>query len=181
MCHLKKEINMETLNEEKKELINNAYLQYHESIMVFIVSRVKNITLAEDMSHDVFVRLISYKDMLQKTTIKSFIYTIAQNLLIDYFRRKSIKSRAQSYMYDKVEINENNTFDKVSYNNLSNIEMDIVEHLPKMQREVYKMSRYECLSTEEIAEVLNISNRTVETHLYKGRKEIRNCMSRLCV
>ena len=55
-----------------------------------------------------------------------------------------------------------------------------LEKLPEKRRTVYMMSRFEDKSAGDIAQELNLSLRTVETHLYIIRKEIREYM-RQCI
>ncbi len=173
---------METIINEKMDLIGSAYEQYHDNVKVFISSRINNnIELAEDMTQDVFVRLMDYKGMLLTETVKSFIYTIANNLLIDYFRRNSKRMEIHSYIYDRTDSCDNTVFENIHVKNILRIEKNMVDTLPKMRRKIYCMSRYEGLSCNEIAGKLNMSQRTVESHLLTGRKEIRQYMSKVCI
>src|SRR5574344_651620 len=62
------------------ELITTAYRDYYDDIHKYIGNRVKSYDLAEDLTQDVFVRLMTHADMLRQETIKSLVYTIARNL-----------------------------------------------------------------------------------------------------
>lgn len=171
---------MKKIVDEKMNLIGNAYKQYHEVTLAFVARRINDSLLAEDMVQDVFIRLVDNKDMLREKTIKSFIFTIAQNILIDYFRRRAKRIQIHSYLYDKKETEDNTIFDKLSVDNILKIEKDRISKLPKMRKEVYNLSRFEGLSSKEISERLNLNYRTVESHLFLGRKEIREYISKIC-
>jgi len=78
---------MENTTSPQSALISQAFKQYHLMIIGYINRRINNIDDAEDMSQDVFLRLMEYKEILCEETIKNFIFTIAQNRVIDYIRR----------------------------------------------------------------------------------------------
>ena len=52
-----------------------------------------------------------------------------------------------------------------------------LERMPKQQSKVFRMSRDEGLSHDEIAQRLNISKRTVETHIYNAVKSLRELVT----
>ncbi|MDB5146025.1 MAG: polymerase sigma-70 factor, partial [Mucilaginibacter sp.] len=52
----------------------------------------------------------------------------------------------------------------------------VIDTLPEKCREVYKLSREECLSHKEIALQLNISTKTVENHLTKALRQLRGSL-----
>lgn len=78
---------MQTLFSNSDQIIIDAYNAYQSSLINYISVRVGDKELAKDLSQDVFLRLVSYKSMIRKDTVRSMIYTIAYNLIIDYLRR----------------------------------------------------------------------------------------------
>ena len=80
------------------QLIADSYERYHFSVYLYIYNKVNNKEEAEDLSQDVFVRLMDYKRMLRPDTVKFFIYTISRNLVNDYLRRYYKKQEITSYM-----------------------------------------------------------------------------------
>ena len=78
---------MENCMMTSPQLIADSYERYHFSVYLYIYNKVNNKEEAEDLSQDVFVRLMDYKRMLHPDTVKFFIYTISRNLVNDYLRR----------------------------------------------------------------------------------------------
>ena len=78
---------MENCMTTSLQLIADSYERYHFSVYLYIYNKVNNKEEAEDLSQDVFVRLMDYKQMLRPDTVKFFIYTISRNLVNDYLRR----------------------------------------------------------------------------------------------
>lgn len=160
------------------QLISNSYMSYHHSVYQYIYYKINSREDAEDLSQDVFLRLMEYKQMLRPDTVKSFILTIARNLVTDYLRRYYKKQEITSYMYDTIKQAGDEVESNIVAEDLLALEKRRMALLPVRRREVYAMSRFEDKSVQEIAAGLNLSFRTVENHLRISRKEIREFVSR---
>ena len=111
--------------------------------------------------------------MLRSDTVKYFIFTIARNLLNDYLRRYYKKQEITSYIYDHAITYTNETESLIIAKELSLLEKHKLGMLSDQRRKVYTMNRFEEKSISEISTELKISPRTVEGHLFKSRREIR--------
>ena len=60
-------------------------------------------------------------------------------------------------------------------------ENEILDELPPKRRKIYELSRIEGLSYKEIAEKMNISEKTVETHIRLSLKTIKEALSKILV
>ena len=70
----------------------------------------------------------------------------------------------------------NETEEKIIADDLCKTEQRILAAFPVQRRTVYALSRYEEKDTEEIANMLNLSQRTVDYHLFLGRRDMRRYM-----
>jgi RNA polymerase sigma-70 factor (ECF subfamily) len=70
------------------------------------------------------------------------------------------------------------TSQKITYDSLYQYITELVEQMPHRRKEVFIKSRFEWLSTKEIAEELNISHKTVENQLTDALKFIRTNLNR---
>ncbi len=92
---------MEKTSNTSKCIITCAYNEYHSIILSYITYRINyNRCDAEDLTQDVFLRLLDYKKMLHEDTVKSFLFTIARNVVTDYLRRYYKKQEITTYIYD---------------------------------------------------------------------------------
>lgn len=160
-------------------LISEAYVAFQDRILRFINSRVGNMELAKDLSQDTFLRLLGMKVMIRQETILAMLYMIASNLVIDYLRRNYTKQEINSYIYDCSVKYSNETEEQIIATDLARYEMHAIHQLPTQRKIIYTMSRFQGLSTKEIAGKLGVSFRTVDNHLYIGRKEVREYVEKL--
>ena len=90
---------METTAYTSDNIITRSYEEYHQVILNYITYRIAHRYEAEDLTQDVFVRLMDYKQMLRPDTVKYFLFTIARNIVIDYIRRYYKKQEIDGYLY----------------------------------------------------------------------------------
>ena len=164
---------MKTTTNTSDNIIVRSYEEYHQIILNYITYRITHRYEAEDLTQDVFVRLLDYKQMLRPDTVKYFLFTIARNIVTDYIRRYYKKQEVDGYMYDTMSVSTNETEEKIIGDDLMKMERKRLAAMPEQRRLIYTLSRFEDKSSPEIANDLNLSCRTVENHLFIGRREMR--------
>ena len=145
-----------------------ALIQKHKNkIYAFILSKIRNRDLAEDIFQDTFIKVIN---SLQKGKYNEegkflpWVMRIANNLVIDYFR-KSKKMRTISPtddfdIFDILQDGEKNVEDNLVNNQIHKDLRKLIEHLPEDQKEDLKMRYYAELSFKEISESTGVSINT---------------------
>ncbi|MDO4164467.1 MAG: sigma-70 family RNA polymerase sigma factor [Bacteroides sp.] len=171
---------METLNRRTQDLLVETYHAYRQVGIQYVYHKTFDRELAEDLVQDAFLRLTECRQMLRPDTIKAMFFTVLRNLLYDYLRRYYKQQEVNAYLYDYTETRTNNTEDTVVAADLARHEWQGMKRLTPQQQHIYVMSRYEDKSSGDIAEELGLSRRTVENHLFAGRKQIREYM-RQCI
>ena len=171
---------METTSYTSDNIITRSYEEYYQVILTYITYRITHRYEAEDLTQDVFIRLLDYKQMLRPDTVKYFLFTIARNIVTDYIRRYYKKQEVDSYMYDCAVTSTNETEENIIADDLMENEQRKLAMMPEQRRLVYTMNRFEAKTSTEIAEEMNLSRRTVENHHFLGRREMReffkNCI-----
>ena len=161
-------------------IVTQAYREYYQTILSYITYKINHTYEAEDLAQDVFMRLLDYKPMLQESTIKYFIYTIARNIVIDYLRRHYKKQEITSYIYDMSVRFTNDPEENFLVKDLLSLEENKLQTFSPQRKRVYVLSRFEEKTANEISEELQLSKRTVENHLLLGRKIMRSYI-RQCI
>lgn len=155
-------------------LIADAYRDYKCQVRAYIIYKINNIDDADDLTQDVFLRLLEYGQTIRPETVRNMVYTVTRNIVIDYLRRYY---RTQEVMDDYLEDTEECSDYCQSLMLASDLALHEelrIEQLPPQRQTVYRMARFEDRKAEDIATELNLSIRTVENHLYLSRREVRD-------
>lgn len=171
---------MKNITVKSERIVEESYRNFHSMVFRYIHYKIGILEEAEDLAQDVFVRLMDYRRMLCEETVKHFIFTISRNLVTDYLRRHYKKQEVTSYIYEHSVGYTNDTEARIIADDLALQEEHRVELLPTQRRIIYRMNRYEGKTIQDISMELNLSPRTVENHLFIGRKEIRDFI-RACI
>ena len=159
-------------------LITEYYEEYRQSVFFYICRRIENRSDAEDLTQDAFLRLLEYRMMIRRDTLKYFLFTIVRNLLNDYLRRYYKRQEIDRYLYDTLPVTTVEPESRMVADEIRKLESRRVSALPEQRRKVYIMSRFQDKSAEDIAEELKLSRRTVENHLFISRREVREFIRR---
>lgn len=136
-----------------------------------------DIDQSKEIVHSGFIKLWENRNNLdQDSSVKPYLYTILNNLSLDFIRHEKIKEKHQQFVLNRRAIAED--FCPLDMKELTQeIEKSILE-LPDQMRIIFEMSRYQGLKYAEISEKLNISVKTVETQMSRALAKLRIKLSK---
>ena len=150
------------------------YKKYSRRLYKFGFSILKSLEETENLIQDVFINLWENRHKVEKdSSVKSYVFTIAYNSAISVIRKKVRESQFIEYLKSIQEVNGEAADVKIEYDELKNKLDNIIQTLPPRQKEVYMLHRVEGLKYSEIAKRLNISENTIENHMSRAIKTIR--------
>lgn len=149
------------------------YKEYKEKIYGFILSHVKCQEVAEDLTHDVFVKLYSKYTEEDLNNSSSVIWTITRNSIVDHHRKVAHSKKYMHYLWDYMQ-DENSVAQNIEYEETRKLFRLALKKLTPQQWRIYNMIREDNLSYIEISQELNISTNTVRNHMVAALKIIRN-------
>jgi RNA polymerase sigma-70 factor (family 1) len=154
---------------------DRVYELYSHKLFSFVFRILKNDDEAEDIVQEVFVKIWESRDKLTDyKLLNSYIFTIAYNNSIDLIRKRIHNSKYLEHLKKSSVIYETpSIISEVEFNELSSWVEKLIENLPERQKEVYLLHREKGLTYPEIAEQLGISKNTVENHMAKALKYLR--------
>lgn len=141
------------------------FFQYQPKLVCFLTSLTHDSELSRDMAQEIFLSI--WKDREKMTPVKSFsayLYQMARYKVYDYFDHLRV---TEQYVKDYLENNSeaSSEEEKLFARELHAMIQGVVRQMSPQRQQVYRMSREEGLSNQEIADCLGISKRTVENHL----------------
>ncbi len=133
---------------------------------------------SEDVVQDVFTHFWQKRKNLNvNTSLKNYLYSSVKNKCIEKIRRKKIEKK---YISEQIIEETNNTNDEDNFEKLILIDKvnKSIDKLPKKCQSVFKMSKIEGLTYNEIAEEMGISVKTVEGQMRRAFILIREFVAK---
>lgn len=151
---------------------------FQQPIYRFLYFKTGHVQTAEDLLQETFLKVWAHRrNLRENTSVRSFLFTMANRLALNDMRYHRTKALLHPVTDD--EFFHTNTPDvKLEETEFQSALQEAVENLPERPRLVFVMSRVDELSYKEIAEHLSISVKTVESHMGKALKLLRESMSR---
>jgi RNA polymerase sigma-70 factor (ECF subfamily) len=177
VVNINDEVLASLIRQNDKEAFKLLYNRYSKKIYFFSLRYLCNDIEAEELVQSVFINIWEYRESLDPaSSVKSYIYKSAVNYIYNYLKKKAIRARFIESEFNKGEIHSNHTYEQVFFHDLERSVNNIVENLPSQQQKIFHLSRYEGLTTKEIAKKLFLSERTVENQIYRSLKIIKNTL-----
>jgi RNA polymerase sigma-70 factor, ECF subfamily len=151
------------------------YKQFREPLKAFITKRIHNEASAEDMVHDVFLKIHDRIESLKEPDkLPAWIYQIARNSVIDSYRKRQ-------QTLDSSELPELEQSEVIQTpEDLNRVVQSMVEKLPSQDKEALLLSDFQGLKQAEIAERLGISLSGAKSRIQRARKKLKDLLLECC-
>lgn len=157
-----------------KELFN----RYFNSLFHFAFRRIHDESTVRDLLQDTFLKVwIARADLDPNRSIKSYLFTITNNLIIDHFRKTSNHFLDYEDFSDSVSFTTH-SLEQIPSTDLTDKIREIINKQPDSIKTIFFLSKQEGYKNQEIAEILGISVKTVEARMTKLIKIIRENLTK---
>ena len=154
-------------------LIETYYRDHRDELLAFVSSRLGGAVEAEDIVQNVFLRLLTTDKMITEITLPALTYTIARNLISDYYRRRNTYEEFEHYI--KRSSDDYSSMESViSAKELTELLERGLARIPENFREIYRMHIYGGMKVGEISQALGEGYKSVEHRLGAARKALRS-------
>lgn len=139
---------------------------------------------AEDIAQDVFIEIFeSIHQFRKESRLSTWLYRIAINKSLNHIRRNKFKllissldhffSRDKNTGFDPEDPSAGNSPENIDYTERAHIMQKAVESLPENQRIAFTLSKYDELSYQEIASVMELSLSSVESLIHRAKMNLQ--------
>ena len=150
------------------------YMRYAPHVEAFAFCLLKNRSEAEDLAHDIFLKIWENRhDVGLVRSFRSYLFRMTRNAVFDIFEHNHVRIRYERQCLRMEDFISEDVAARVATEDLLMIIEMAVEQMPEQRRRVFRMSRYERCSHQEIARELGISTKTVEYHIRMALAELR--------
>ncbi len=148
-------------------------------IYAFCLARVKDKNLAEEIVQETCVRYLKASQESQIENPRGYIFRIAFNLTINYFRKKKIRAIDADVEMDEVKIpgTEVSPEEWLRYKQCRDRFNILFDDLSVKQQKIFYLRRMEGLTTAEIGQKYNISRRMVQKYMAQIIKHFHKGLS----
>ena len=159
------------------------YIRYKDSLYRYFIKQVNDTHQSEELYQEVWIKLINSAKNYQVTAkFKTYLYTVAHNTLIDFYRKKK---PTQVIDFEDAEMNSDTEIspspiavpdDEFTYKQKTKQFMQALDELPLNQKEAIQLYLEEELSVEEVAEITQVKMETAKSRLRYAKNKLKRAI-----
>ncbi len=154
------------------------YEKFRKPLFKFIKYKVSDTHIAEEILNDVFLKAYNSIDNLEeRKSLKSWLYTIASNTIIDYYRKKQ-PTTIEIENENEIMIDEDKT-DSI-YSEFDCCLNDFLNQLSPTNAKALKAVYFDEMTQQEYAEKSSLSLSAVKSHVHRGKNSLKHFFEQCC-
>jgi RNA polymerase sigma factor (sigma-70 family) len=154
--------------------------RHYRAVFEFFARLTGSRTIAEDLVQDVFFRMLKYRATFrEESRFKAWMFHIARNARIDYFRKHQGESLLPEDGVDALPSHSPLPGHGLEREQMTTLLECALFRLPEEKREVLVLSRYHDMKYEQIAEVMGCEVGAVKVRVHRALKELREVFIKL--
>ncbi len=154
---------------------SSIFTAYYQDLVMFATRFTHGLNDAEEIVQDTFLRLWEEHESVKiNISLKSYLLKIVQNKCIDWYRHNKIIRTYNNYVIEGAPQFTYDTDRYILYSELQEQIEAALDKLPEEISEVFRMNRNKGLKYHEIADILDVSIRTIEVRIGKALHMLHN-------
>ena len=151
---------------------------YKSRLVSYLTVFTKSTEEAKELTQEIFLKVwISREKLTAIESPQNYLFVMARNKALDYLRRASLDSRMRENLWRAMSEHQHSTEEEVFSNDSTRLVNEAIYKLSRQQQAVFRLSRMEGLTHDQIALQLSISKNTVKNHIVASIKFIKNYLA----
>ena len=170
---------LEKMGQGDQQAFSVLFQMFYKRLLNFAFHYVRTTEVAEEIVSDVFVRVWNKRAEINNIeNVEAFLFISVKNGSLNYLEKYSTYQVCAMPDQERAElVNFDNPQKELEWKELLFKMDEAISTLPGECQRVFRLSREEGFKTKEVAEILNVSPRTVETQLYRAIKKLDQLLS----
>lgn len=163
----------------EEEAFEQIFERFRARLISYLTRITKSPEEAKGLTQEIFLKIWANRECLAEITEpQHYIFAIARNKAIDYLRKAALDSRARQILWESIRQQQDSTEDEVFANDSDRLIREAICKLSAQRQVVFRMSRMEGLTHDQIASQLKISKNTVKNHIVASLRFIKDYLVR---
>ncbi len=162
------------LREHNQQVFDYVFHEYYSSLCYYASQFIENHKDIEDLVQELFVTIWEKGEQLYiDSSLRAYLFVAVKHRCISHLRKQKSAEKYEDYLKSVLETNHNAVEQQYTERELREMIDQAVENLSPKCAEVFRLSREQGFSNQEIADQLSMSKRTVETHISNALRSLR--------
>jgi RNA polymerase sigma-70 factor (family 1) len=167
-----------SLKQGDQQAFDVIYHRYARELFVKSYHKIGVREICEDIVQDIFTNLWVKREQMEiRQSLGAYLHGILDYKIIDYYRQACMRLKHIDHLIGLLDQPEYSPADKLAYKEQESVLHSYISGLSEKMRDVFMLSRYDQLSTDEISQKLSLSNQTVRNQISKALKILRAKMA----
>lgn len=164
---------LQALAEGDREAFSEVYERYWQRVFGLAYRKLKSRETAEELVQDLFATLWHKRAEHRIEHLEHYLLGAINRRIIGHLRAHQVRTAYADYCRWHQQETTQETEQTIAVADLSEAFAKALLRLPEQSREIFRLSRLEHTSVQEISHRLNLSAKAVEYHLTKSRRLLR--------
>ena len=154
----------------KLDMLTILFDRYHIRIYNFFYKMVHNKMVSEDLTQDVFLKIIKYKTSYKNGNFAAWIYTIARNIFSNHYQKT--KKERSNEIDDDILASDEILISDDRKEELDHLQKAMLK-LSNSERELIVMHRFQEIKYQQIAQIIGSNENAVKVKTHRALKKLK--------
>ena len=164
---------LEAIRHDDEGAFSELFKRYGKKVYRMAYCRIHSRETSEEIVQNLFISLWDKRATLLINNVSSYFFTAVKHKTLNILESRVVQKKYWDYYKNFIPHQENITERTVEFNELLEAIEKRLECLPEKSKKVFMLNRLEGHSVPEIADLLNLSKKTIQYHLTRSLKELR--------